>query len=294
MSVIVIGKTYHPSGYIVPDGGEILWYGDSSIPSGWILDTAINNNFIMGAAEGEASDISAGESRHIHTVPNTSLEPKHGHSRGGFTTAPYALTADEYQAAGRPGVGVPNHDHTVPAGILVGEGEHDHVIPDTSDSNNLPPYKLYYWIIADGDQEVPIGGIVFWDKLIELRPEGFNICDGETYDGEVTPDLREYFVYGANSDLTIGNSGGALTHEHSLEDDDLPAGEHNHGAGGSTYSCASKDGGWQGVYVQSIHAHSLSGTTTTKPNHVHGFDSNTGAANHLPLYIKLFMIMRTV
>lgn len=295
MSFIMIQSRKKASGYIVPDGGEILWYGiASSVPSGWAIDAAVKNNFIEGAKEGEASDVSVGSNSHEHTMPNTSLAPDHGHSRGGFTTATYSSTQEEFQTSGRPNVAIPNHAHDADAGVVVADGEHDHTIPVTSNVDSYPPYnKRYYIIIASGDQPVPIGGIIFWDKEIEFIPAEFNLCDGEIYNSIQTPDLRKYFIYGANIDGDIDLYSYDTSHSHDLEDV-AAGGAHDHDAGGSTFSCDQKSGGWEGVQVQSIHAHGLSGTTESELDHDHIFETSTQDVSHLPLFIKLFMIMRTV
>ena len=54
-----------------------------------------------------------------------------------------------------------------------------------------------------GNGVVPIGGIIMWSGTIAslaTDAPNFKLCDGGTYSGKVTPDLRNRFVIGANAD----------------------------------------------------------------------------------------------
>lgn len=53
---------------------------------------------------------------------------------------------------------------------------------------------------------IPVGTIVMWGKSI--LPEGWNLCDGGTYDGITTPDLRDKFIVGAGNTYSMGDTGG--------------------------------------------------------------------------------------
>jgi hypothetical protein len=44
---------------------------------------------------------------------------------------------------------------------------------------------------------IPVGGIVMWAGLTTNIPTGYALCDGGTYNAQVTPDLRDRFVVGA-------------------------------------------------------------------------------------------------
>jgi len=67
---------------------------------------------------------------------------------------------------------------------------------------------------------MPKGVITLWYGLIAAIPKGWHLCDG-TAD---TPDLRNVFIVGANSDsggtvittLNNAHTGGAATHTHTL------------------------------------------------------------------------------
>lgn len=43
---------------------------------------------------------------------------------------------------------------------------------------------------------VPKGGIIMWAPSMGTIPTGWRLCDGGTYNGVVTPDLRSKFIFG--------------------------------------------------------------------------------------------------
>ena len=54
-------------------------------------------------------------------------------------------------------------------------------------------------------------GMVFmWSGLLTSIPGGFLLCNGENG----TPDLRDKFMKGANSDGDFGDFGGSVSHTH--------------------------------------------------------------------------------
>ena len=105
----------------------------------------------------------------------------------------------------------------------------------------------------------PIGTIAIWSGSIATIPEshGWYLCDGGTYGGVTTPDLRDKFVVGAHSDgasgvtfnadtgaisgnYAPGNTGGSVAHQLTL--DEIPQHRHTawrltdqHDADGSGY-----------------------------------------------------------
>ena len=88
----------------------------------------------------------------------------------------------------------------------------------------------------------PRGLIMVWHNNRTTNPTssdlplGWSLCDGGTYNGYTTPDLRGRFILGAGSGSnltarTVGVVGG--TENHSLTIDEMPS--HNHNSGGDTF-----------------------------------------------------------
>lgn len=86
---------------------------------------------------------------------------------------------------------------------------------------------------------MPLGAIMIWSGTDGTVPTGWHICDGGTYGGLVSPDLRDRFVIGAGGDYAVGATGGPATYngtiaptgtvtvgDHQLTTAELPA--HNH------------------------------------------------------------------
>jgi microcystin-dependent protein len=91
-----------------------------------------------------------------------------------------------------------------------------------------------------GYGSVPIGGIIMWSNstLISDSPiingvhyTNWKICDGGTYNGITTPDLRNRFIVGSGDVYSIGNKGGADTV--TLQTKHLPSHTHTVESGGS-------------------------------------------------------------
>ena len=156
------------------------------------------------------------------------------------------------------------------------------------------------------DTSIPIGGIIMWSGAIATIPTNWKLCNG----GFGTPDLRNTFVVGADSDATGGqgqafavtNIEGAGTrkltggtkdavvveHHHSITD---PGHTHNQlngqdndyldGTGGINARRASK-----GNYSGTIIINNTTGITGTNNQGVDGTNKN------LPPYYALAFIMR--
>jgi len=97
------------------------------------------------------------------------------------------------------------------------------------------PYSLYALNAdqldgQDADELLPPGVIVIWSGTLASIPSGWALCDGGEYEGVITPDLRDSFVYGASNGEDPGATGGAATHSHTYSD--LP--QHTHTATSST------------------------------------------------------------
>lgn len=79
-----------------------------------------------------------------------------------------------------------------------------------------------------GDGAVPVGGIILWSGSISDIPAGWALCNGQTLNGRLTPNLLDRFVVGAGASYPVSNTGGAAvvalneaqmpSHAHSYKD----------------------------------------------------------------------------
>ena len=114
------------------------------------------------------------------------------------------------------------------------------------------------------DTSIPIGGIIMWSGAGVTLPSNWKLCDGTTYNGVTTPDLRGRFVLssGQGSGLTnrtTGGTGGSETV--TLTEAQMPS--HSHNVSATTDSKGS-------------HNHTV---TVTDPGHYHQQNSNSGPNN---------------
>ncbi len=64
----------------------------------------------------------------------------------------------------------------------------------TALKNTLDPHGYTSIAGAAAATVVPKGGIIMWAPSVGSIPSGWRLCDGGTYNGVVTPDLRSRFV----------------------------------------------------------------------------------------------------
>ena len=60
-----------------------------------------------------------------------------------------------------------------------------------------------------GDGTIPVGGIIMWSGAIAAIPSGWALCNGQTANGQVTPNLTDRFIMGAGGTYPVANTGGA-------------------------------------------------------------------------------------
>jgi hypothetical protein len=135
--------------------------------------------------------------------------------------------------------------------------------------------------------------IVAWSSA--TIPSGWAICNGQTVNSIVTPDLRSKFILGAANDTELGTTTGASTHTHAMPAATGSSAAHNHtlslGYGGS-----GTDGnkGYGGSGATNAPPHTPGGSQTVDNNtsfHTHT-TSTTGTGTNIPAYIKLLFIMK--
>lgn len=291
MTTVIQGKRQAAT-YLVPAGGEILWYGiAANVPSGWAIDSYCANVFLRGVAAGGASNTPASDNSHTHTNPAaTGSQAAHTHPIGGGNTGAASGSREVYQT-NNVGSAPDGHTHTIGSGTSGSGGGHSHAPSAAAIAAAYPPYARLYWIKAISDVIVPVGGILMWDNVIASKPTGFSLCNGSGG----TIDLRDKFVYGASADGELGATGGADTHVHANSATGA-AGAHTHSLGVSTGNSASNNNvsGYSGgtTVADGGHNHSISATSDSDADHTHSM-SDTGAGSSLPPYLKLYFIQRT-
>lgn len=56
---------------------------------------------------------------------------------------------------------------------------------------------------------VPVGGIIMWSGAANAIPNGYALCNGQSVNGQTTPDLRGRFIVGAGGSYAVKATGGA-------------------------------------------------------------------------------------
>lgn len=180
---------------------------------------------------------------------------------------------------------------------------------------------------------VPTGGIIMWSGSISAIPTGWGLCNGWTYalsDGSgtlVSPNLQDKFIVGAGNSYTIGSTGGASSHNHtvtingtSLTVDQIPNigitihdPGHNHGVndpghshGGTLSFGAPYGGGGAGTTGNYDHQTNSSSTgisiygnttgiwasTNGTNGNSHSHSGSVGSSSSLPPYYALAFIVK--
>lgn len=131
------------------------------------------------------------------------------------------------------------------------------------------------WETAPG---VPLGGIILWDTSQRAIPSGYNLCDGGTYNGYLTPNMQGLYLVGAGTSANPAATNGMGVVASGTIAGDTSAGtglgpKHAHAVFGSPQSLASGGASlWCGA------SSSL---------------NTTGSATVTPRYGALAFIMRT-
>ena len=146
-----------------------------------------------------------------------------------------------------------------------------------------------------GNGTIPIGGIIMWSGTIALIPTGWALCNGQTSNSRVTPNLVDKFIVAAGSGYAVGSVGGSaiarlVDHRHIyVMDDNVYLSDTVGSYQGPRLSNAGAQGG------DGLHAMN---TSTPKKNTGAGYSDvdltvvgETNTAN-LPPYYALAFIMR--
>jgi microcystin-dependent protein len=171
------------------------------------------------------------------------------------------------------------------------------------------------------DNAIPLGGIIMWSGLFSNIPSNYRMCDGRSWNGRTTPDLRGRFILSSNVNDQWNATGGvgfwAYTNSTGGEENvylttaQMPSHQHYVDWGGTTDTKGHHShysGSWRGYghdsrYNSSMqplaygdspidtdgrgdHNHYVSGATWT---HSQGSSS---AHNNMPPFYILYYIMR--
>ncbi|GAB1402668.1 hypothetical protein MASR1M68_15790 [Elusimicrobiota bacterium] len=137
------------------------------------------------------------------------------------------------------------------------------------------PYAIH------ADNGLVKGMIIMWYGNSAQIPDGWALCDGQTYNGVQTPDLRDRFVVGAGSTYNLNATGGETTH--TLTVAEMPS--HSHSFTVIARNTNSEGGGvLTGGDSNTTSDGSFTGNTES-------FGSNQAHENRPP-YHALFYIMR--
>ncbi len=123
---------------------------------------------------------------------------------------------------------------------------------------------------------VPQGAIIMWSGSLASIPSGWVLCDGTNG----TPDLRNRFIYGADTGEDPGGTGGSAT---------IPA--HNHSVDIAPFSTSATSWTWYGAPLAGVseiadyrHTHTVDPPAT--------FTNTQPEASNIPPYYKLAFIMK--
>ena len=282
----------------LPDGSIILWWSNaSSIPSGWSVYSAASGRFIQGAVAANLTE--SGSFTHSHTNSTLGAVGDHQHTVGLPTPG---STGGDVAAYG--GEGVKNYDtcishsHSISVSNYDADGGHLHTMGNTNEVTVYPSYRRLYWMQCSGDQPIPVGGIIMYGLDYVNRPDGFNLCNGGSYNDNTTPDMRGRFVYSASEDDDVNYARGSYDHVHSQPNTGSD-GSHDHYIQGtmSGFSGTVVEAGQisEGAVdcVPKDHTHSWSAVTNADADHSHSVP-DTGSGSSLPAYVKLYYLMRTI
>jgi hypothetical protein len=121
----------------------------------------------------------------------------------------------------------------------------------------------------------------------------WHICNGDTENGVVTPDLQDRFIVAQGSTYSKGNTGGAASHTHTVNIASDLGGSHSHTIPWATHTLQPKSavtGNWHYAWGDSETAHNHGGSTESVAHHQHGVNGTTGSASTLPPYYCLIFL----
>jgi microcystin-dependent protein len=157
---------------------------------------------------------------------------------------------------------------------------------------------------------VPLGAIMIWSGTDANVPSGWHLCDGGTYGGKASPDLRDRFVIGAGDAYAVNATGGPAAWNgtitptgtiaignHALTTAELPAHDHTFTEYSPPYSGQAYNYSPE-TYTNPNSSYTSTARTTDAMATGDGTHSHTGSTASIaaidprPLYYSLFYIMK--
>ena len=244
--------------YSTPEEGEALWARAYNVllDSTGLFSTEISDT--VGSKISNSSDKtlnqvfaqSATNNLYIGmTVVGSSGEIV---PRQRLLAVPYATFACDVSSA--------SGDFMVKGKLTANEAQVDKVYADSIEVKGgmLVSGNLEVSGVISGFGTVPVGGIIIWSGSENDIPDGWALCNGQTVEGQTTPDLRTRFVVGAGGSYAVGDTGGAETvtltvdqipaHKHSISAQTVGySGSFNSSAEAVTFDSSSKNNGWRSL-----------------------------------------------
>ena len=218
--------------YDSPTGDHVLWGRAYSV----LLDeNGLFNTSLTDAAGSAISGVTgtglakvladnAGTTLYIGlTVDNSSGEIS---PRQALLAVPYAIHASD--AASASGDFTVEGRTTLKGGLNVAAGET--TVGSLTATNLVVEGSVRAGTSGSfaGYGTIPVGGIIMWSGSLNQIPDGWVLCNGQTSNGQKTPDLSGRFVVGysaSDSDYAIGKTGGEAKHR--LLESEMPSHSHN-------------------------------------------------------------------
>ena len=241
------------AGVKYPSSSLIFW-GQSTLPNGWSACDGsggtpdLRNKFLKCVDAAENPGSTGGSATHTHS-PNSHTHTQNAHTHDGGTTGTTSSQNGTANWTTSTNMATTDHTHDVSVSSNVATNQNADVALDTI--NGEPTFKKLLILKNTGIANRPKYAIVLWTGTLANIPLGYVLCDGTNG----TPDLRDYFVKGANDSSEIGTTGGSAVHGHT-------ANSHNH--------------------TQDTHYHTIStGLSSTHITHYNGAGSPTYTGVHV-------------
>lgn len=285
MAPIIDSTSY---GVKYPASSVIFW-SQTTLPNGWSLCDGNNgtpdlrNKFLKCVDSGENPGTVGGSATHTHTtVTHTHIQNSHNHTSttsSASITCPSGGGGDYYLA-----FVYSSHTHTLTINDVTATNQNSTV--DMSTTNNEPTFKKLLIIKNTGIANRPKYAIVVWIGTLSNIPLGYVLCDGSNN----TPDLRNYFIKGANDIEELESTGGSSIHNHTANSHNHTQDLHNHTTTANVVGASS--GRLSGGSTVGAHSHpvyNVSGTTTNQSTTI-TIDNCSSQANYPPYYKVAFIM----